>query len=400
MRILFGTDYFYPDVYGAANFAYGLAKELAKKGHDIFVMAPSREFKYTVTKHKGITIYGIPSVMIPKIIHPIGMRVSPISSSSRITALTKEINPDVIHIQDHFMIGNKVAHAGKQLGIPIVGTNHFMPENFLHYIPTLGFTKKPISKLAWKQFVKLYRDFDLITTPTKTAARLIANLGINKPIMAISCGIDLQLFNPKKDGRYLKKRYKISDTKPVVLFVGRLDREKYIDVVIKAFAIVLKSADAQLVIAGKGKERTKLVKLAKKLKIDKDVIFTGFIPDQDLPSFYRMADVFAIASIAELQSIATMEALASGLPVVAAEVMALPELVHHGKNGYLFNQGDSQTLASHIIKIIQNPSLKKKMAENSLKIISQHKLDKTIKSYENIYRKLIATFKKTNFRPI
>ncbi|MDO8576802.1 MAG: glycosyltransferase [Candidatus Daviesbacteria bacterium] len=391
MKILFGTDNFYPNVNGSANFAYELAKGLVKNGHNISVIAPSRKFKYTITKHEGMTIYGIHSVMIPKIIYPSGIRIPLVLNPAGIKTLVKQINPEVIHIQDHFIIDSTIARVGRKLGIPLVGTNHFMPENLIHYFYPPGFAKKPLSKFAWRQFINVYKHLDLITTPTKTAAQLIENLGLGKPIISISCGVNLDRFNPKNNGNYLKKRYKIADSKLVVLFVGRLDKEKNIDVVIKAFSNVLNSINAELVIAGKGKEKLNLVNLTRKLGIDKNVTFTGFVSDKELPYLYRIADVFTIASIAELQSIATMEAMASGLPIVAARVMALPELVHDGKNGYLFGKGDTNALANQIIKILKNPTLRKKMSASSLKIISQHSLDKTIQSYEKIYQSLITT---------
>lgn len=392
MRILFATDNFYPNMNGGANFAYRLIDGLVNNGHSIFVIAPARKFKHTVTKYKGMTVYGIRSVMIPKIIHPAGIRIPlPLTINSiKIKRLVEEINPQVIHLQDHYTIGKAALNAGKRLGIPIIGTNHFMPENFIHYLYPPHFAKKPLSKLAWRQFINVYKHLDLITTPTKTAVSLIQNLGLKNPITPISCGVDLDIFNPKNNGSYLKKRFKINSSKPVVLFVGRLDKEKNLDAVIKAFVNVLKSIDAQLVIAGKGKEKPKLVKLSQKLGIEKNVTFAGFVPEEDLPSFYRIADVFVIASIAELQSIATMEAMASGLPVVATRVMALPELVSDGKNGYLFNDGDIQTLANRLIRILNNRNLQKQMSKHSLKIISDHSLEKTIQSYEKLYQRLIA----------
>lgn len=390
MKILFGTDLFYQNVSGSANFVTQLAKGLIAKGHEVFIIAPSKTFKNTVAKEDNITVYGIRSVVIPEMIYPSSFRIPVTAGSNKIKTIIKEVNPDLINIQDHFMIGSKIAKEGKKLGIPLVGTNHFLPENFIHYLYPPKFAKNLVKKLAWKVFVRVYKHLDVITTPTKTAASLIKDLGLKNPIIPISNGVDLKKFNPENNGDYLKKRYKIPSSNPVVLFVGRLDKEKKIDVLIRAFADVLPSVRAKLVIAGKGTERSNLVKLTKRLGIDKDVMFTGFVSEKDLPFLYRIADVFAIASIAELQSIATMEAMASGLPIVAARVIALPELVYDGKNGYLFNDGDIQSLTSRMLEIITNPALQKKMSEESLRIIKSHDMNKTIKSYEDIYNRLIS----------
>lgn len=390
MKILFGTDNFYPNVNGSANFSYELARRLAAAGHQVTVIAPSRKFKHTVTQHEGMTIYGLPSVMVPKIIHPSGIRLPVEINQTNLKAIIKKVQPDVIHVQDHFMIGNRVARLGKKLDVPTVGTNHFLPENFIHYFHPPDFAKKPLSTFGWWQFINVYKNLNIITTPTRTAANLIKDLGLKNPILSVSCGVDLNQFNPKNSGSYLRKRYKISSKKPVMLFVGRLDKEKNIDVVIKAFAKVLPVIPSHLVIAGKGKERINLANLAKSLGLNQNITFTGFVPGKDLPSLYRMADLFIIASIAELQSIATLEAMASGLPVIAARVMALPELVQEGKNGYLFEEGDVNTLADRMSRILNNPALKKKMSESSLKIVSRHNVNKTIAAFERIYRSLKA----------
>lgn len=391
MKILFGTDLYYQNIAGSINFIQQLTKGLAADGHEVFLIAPSKTFKNTVTKEGNITIYGIRSVVIPKAIYPAKFRIPITAGSTRIKTIIKEISPDVISIQDHFMIGSKVAKEGRKLGIPVTGTNHFMPENFIHYFYPPRFANKLIKNLAWKTFIRVYKHLDIITVPTKTAAELIKNLGLKNSIIPISNGVDLKKFNPKNDGNYLRRRFKITDSEPVMLFVGRLDKEKHIDVLLKAFSQVLPHFHARLVITGKGTEKLHLVNLAKKLGIEKSIIFTGFISDQDLPSLYCIADIFVIASIAELQSIATMEAMASGLPVIAVKAIALPELVHHGQNGYLFEEGNIKTLANQIIKILKNPILRKQMSKKSLKIISKHNIKNTIKKYEKTYKSLLAS---------
>ena len=117
--------------------------------------------------------------------------------------------------------------------------------------------------------------------------------------------------------------------------------------------------------------------------------FTGFIPDVDLPNIYRVADVFVNASIAELQSIVTMEAMASGLPIVAANIMALPELVHSGENGYLFSAGDIQGLSSSVVKILTQKALRERMSQKSLECIKVHDVRVIIKKYEEVYARAI-----------
>jgi 1,2-diacylglycerol 3-alpha-glucosyltransferase len=386
MRILLATDTYYPDVNGAAYFTYRLATMLSQRGHNVFVMCPSRSFRNTVSNDNEVTVYGIRSIPIPIYRN---FRISPPFIPRSVRKAVKEISPDIVHIQNHFLIGKEVVSAAKKLGIPAIGTNHFMPENLVHYLHLPGIAERWVQKLAWRQFVRVFEQLDSVTTPTKTAAALLEKAALNKDVMPVSCGIDLERFKPTNDGAYLKRRFGIPTDRPVLLYVGRLDKEKKIDVVLRALPDISRVTGVHLVLAGLGKEKQNLKALTEKLGIQKAVTFTGFVPDEDLQNIYRVADLFVTAGIAELQSIVTMEAMASGLPVVAVNAMALPELVHNGENGYLFSDGDSEMLAERVIAILANRALRARMSEKSLEIIKDHDINKTVEKYESIYSEIV-----------
>jgi glycosyltransferase involved in cell wall biosynthesis len=387
MKVLLATDTYHPDVNGAAYFTYRLATSLAKRGHNVSVMCPSRSFKNTVSDDEGVKVYGIRSIPLPLYLD---FRVSPLSVPAIIRGVVKKISPDIVHIQNHFLIGKQAVSAAKKLHIPAIGTNHFMPENLIHYLHPPGDAEKQLQQLAWRQCVKVFEQLDFVATPTKTAATLLKNAGLGKDIVPISCGIDLERFNPTNDGSYLKQRFAIPNNKPVLLCVGRLDKEKRIDVILRGLLNTLHVTSAHLVLAGIGREKQRLEKLTGELGIEEAVTFTGFIPDKDLQNIYRVADLFVTAGIAELQSIVTMEAMASGLPVVAVNAMALPELVHDGENGYLFSEGDSQMLADKVVSILGDQTMRAQMSRKSLDIIKDHDINKIVEKYESIYTKIIT----------
>jgi glycosyltransferase involved in cell wall biosynthesis len=118
-------------------------------------------------------------------------------------------------------------------------------------------------------------------------------------------------------------------------------------------------------------------------------VFAGFVPDDKLPDLYQASDVFVIAGVAELQSIVTMEAMASGLPILAVNAMALPELCHDGQNGYLFEMGNENALSEKIIELATDSGLRKEMSEKSMEIIQKHDIRKTIPQFEGLYSQLI-----------
>jgi len=285
-----------------------------------------------------------------------------------------------------------VVKVAKEKNIPLVATNHFMPDNLTHYLPLASVIGTPIKKLAWRDFSRVFKKVGMITTPTKTAAGLIQPY-FKKQIIPVSCGIDLETFNPKNNGEYLKTRYGIA-SEPVLLYVGRLDKEKNLDMVLHALAKALPKTNIRFVITGTGAEKDNLIELSKSLGIRKNVSFTGFVPDRDVPNLYAIADCFIIAGTAELQSIVTMEAMATGLPILGVNAVALPELIIDKENGFLFEPGDIDGLSKKMIAIFSDKSLRKAMGKESLASISQHDMHKSMKKFEDIYASEIDKHKK------
>jgi len=389
MRILIAADTYYPHVNGASYFAQRLAYYLQKHGNTVAVIAPSETYSDTKENVNSVLVYGVKS--FPIFVHP-SFRFSAPVFKKFTEKVFDEFKPDIVHLQSHFFIDRIVLKVAKKRGISVVATNHFMPENIVHYVPLPKAALKIITKLAWRDFVGVFKQVRQITTPTETAANLIRE-GLKKPVKAISCGIDFEKFNTKTKGEHLKKRYHIPKG-PVLLWVGRLDKDKNVDMTLHAVARALKKVNFHFVIAGVGAEQENLEDLAKKLKIQKHVTFAGFVPDKDLPSLYKIANCFAIAGIAELQSIVTMEAMASGLPIIGVNATALPELVHDGKNGFLFEIGDVNTYANSIVKIFSDEKLRERMSKASLDIIKKHDINKTIAEFESIYKEELKNKKK------
>ncbi|MFH0819262.1 MAG: glycosyltransferase [Patescibacteria group bacterium] len=389
MKILIVSDTLISRAGGVAYFSKRLAFYLKKRGHDVLVLVPAKNTKLGFFVHQGVKVFGVSS--IPILVYE-GFRISPaFLFNHQIKKVIAGFKPDIIHIQGHFLICQTAIKIAKEFKIPIVATNHFLPNNFLHYLYLGKKEGEIVEKLLWHGFKKVYNNIDYITTPTKTAVAILKSIGFNKKVIPISCGIDLKRFNPQNNGNYLRKKYHLPN-KSVLLFVGRLDKEKNIDLIISAASLALQKTDFILVIAGRGKEKNNLIKLAQKINIQKNIYFTGFVSDADLPYLYAMADCFVIAGEAELQSIVTLEALASGLPVLGLNCLALPELVHHNKNGFLFELGNEIQLAENIVEIFQNHHLRQQFSKASLKIIRNHDIQDTITNYEKLYHSIITKY--------
>ena len=317
--------------------------------------------------------------------------VIPIGITKRIEQAVLEFDPDIIHVQGHFTVSKHVIASArkKNKNIPIVGTNHFMPENLIHYLHLPSALEKKVMAYSWSDFRKTFDTLHTVTAPTESASVLATGHGFSQEIQAISCGIDLALFNPDKKDSAILKKYHLP-AKPILLYVGRLDKEKNVDVVLRAVAAVPKTTNFHLAVAGKGQEQNKLKKLAEKLGIQNRVTFLGFVPNEDLPALYATSDCFVIACEAELQCIVAMEAMASGLPIIAVDALALPELAHDNENGFLFPPKDTVYLAQKIETLFTDATLRTRMGAKSLDLIRRHNIETTISSFETIYTNAIT----------
>jgi glycosyltransferase involved in cell wall biosynthesis len=291
-----------------------------------------------------------------------------------------------------YQIGMCALAYGRKEGIPVIGTVHVQPENMLMSVDKAKFLMGTLEKLAWFYIKNVFNRCDYITSPTQTAIDMLKDNGITASARPISSGIDLNIFNPENDGIYLRNRYGIPD-KPVILYTGRISGEKRLDVLVSAMPDVLGTIDAHLVICGNGREKENVEAMVGKLGISENVTFTGFLSTEEFPDIYSLADVFAMPSESELQSIVTLEALASGLPVVAANKDALPEIVKNPENGFLFEPGDEKALSEQIITILTDDALKNKMGSYSLKLVQSHSIENTILKFENLYIEAIDNYK-------
>ena len=380
LRVLIACDTFPPDINGAARFTERLAGGLVRNGNDVHVIAPS--FNKTwgtsteIIDSVPMTVHRIRSYKVP--FHKTLRYVNPLTLRRKVDLILDGFEPDAIHSQSHLILGRLCMRSGIQRNIRLVATNHIMPENILRYLPLPKFLEDQVKRRLWKDAGKVLSNFDHVTTPTRRAAQLLEIAAGVDNVLAISCGIDATNFTNATP----------TTNKPFrILFLGRLDWEKHIHNLIRAVAALPKDIDAYLEIAGDGNQRKYLGELALELGIAPRVRFLGHISEEELPLAYERATVFAMPSIAELQSIATMEAMASGRPVVAANAMALPHLVHDGDNGYLFEPDDVEDFTQCLLKIATADQKElNRLSENSIHLIQSHDIKNTLAIFEGLYR--------------
>jgi len=380
LKILIGCDTFAPDINGAARFAERLAAGLVQRGHDVHVVAPNTRYRRSepateVIEGEPMTMHRLPSVRWAP--HDWLRFVWPWRSKHYARKVLDRVKPDVVHIQSHIVIGRGLSRIAHQRGIPVIATNHVMAENILDHTTMPKFVDDIVLKLAWAD---AKRTFDLtraITTPTRRAADFLERTVEVKGVIPVSCGIDRSQYTPVLGSR----------EKHRMVFVGRLTAEKQVEVILDAMTKLDPALDVSFDIVGGGDQRKSLERLADELGLADRVTFHGRTTDEELRAVLARASLFVIASIAELQSIATMEAMASALPIVAADAVALPHLVQDGENGHLFEPGNAEELAARLTDVFTaSPEEYERMQQASLEGVAVHDINRTLDTFEALYR--------------
>lgn len=379
--VVIGCDTFPPDINGAARFAERLAGGLSRDGHIVHVIAPSTNSRYGTYReiHDGVPIivhrlksYRLPQQQSLRFASPIGLRRS-------IRNLLSKIRPDAVHIQSHLWVGRFLSKEALRQNLRLVATNHLMPENLVRNSLLIPRILEPVARFFfWRDTYRVLKRAETVTTPTKKAAEILISHTPIRNVLAISCGINANQFASASEVASANRR---------ILYVGRLDYEKRVNILIEAFSLLPKDLDLSLELVGDGNERQSLEAWAGELGVADRTIFRGHITDAELPSAYARSTVFVMPSIAELQSIATLEAMASGRPIIAANAAALPHLVHDGENGFLFEPNAAEDLAAKLERLFRlSDGELKLLGQASLHLIQSHDIAQTISRFEQIYR--------------
>ncbi len=388
MRIVIAGQTYSPSTNGPAVFSTNLAEALTQAGHHVMVMVPSESaHAYQITRN-GVCVHALAALPLSFIAADVHVTFH---TDRRVGDLLDAFQPDIVHIQDHYPLSRSVVRESLRRKLPLLGTNNFVPDNIITQVPIFSPIHSLVTRVLWKTVLDVFNKLTMATAATETSACILRAQGLRVPVQAISSGVDLERFRPisAEDRAALRQRYGLDPHKTLLLYVGRVDQDKGLDLLLHAFA-QLQRDDLQLAIAGKGSHLHALQALAKQLCVDQHVVLPGYIPDEDLPALHHSADIFVMPSEVELQSIATLEAMATGRPVIAANACALPEIVTDDVNGYLFQPGDAADAARCIAQLSGMPERWAAMGAASLARVQPHDLSQTAKRYQDVYSRLIT----------
>ncbi len=359
MKIAFFTDTYHPQVNGVVKSIELFYNHLRKNGNEVHIFCPDGI-------SKGKYIHPIPSsefVSYPE--YRVGL------PTLKIIHEIKKIKPDVIHVHSPFTIGLYGMYIGKILKIPVVATYHTLLTEYFNYAGNTRFKKDIVDKYISFFFNKA----STIIVPSKPIKEL---LKLNRPIKILPTPLDLKIRNNKRKNRKL-----------TILHVGRLSKEKKIDVVLNAFGKIQKRTNSKLIITSDGPDKKRLEYLCTNLGIEKDVTFTGYVSDKQLLRLYSNADVFVSASDTETQGLVILESMACGCPVIARNALGFKDFVQNRKNGILFDTENE--LIESILLIKNDVRLRNKIINNGYETVRRLNISDCVKKIEDVYRESLVT---------
>ncbi len=346
MRIALFTETYLPHINGVVTHVKILKEGLEQLGHQVLVVtADASAQRHFVADgilhcpaHTSRRFYNY-SLSLPV-------------SRTRLK-FVRDFAPDIIHIHNEFGIGMSGLLCAKILRVPLVYTLHTMYDDYIYYV-----APKPLVKAATDfshhYFKFIAKHSNALTGPSKKCQEYFRLTGLQKDVNVIPNAVEVDQFSPHlvddsvKTG--LRRKYGIGDDVMVACFVGRLGREKSVDVLLDYWKASITPDDhIHLMVIGDGPVRPELEEQARTLGISDMVTFTGRVEHEDLPPYYALSDVYITASLSDTNSISMLEGMCSGLPVLQRTDPLNADQVRDGTNGFNFN--NPQEMADKLRRI-------------------------------------------------
>jgi len=383
MKIGLFTDTYYPQINGVAISVLMLKENLEKLGHKVYV--------FTTTDPKAIkgeiNIYRMPSLPFASE-RRLGLFYNP-----HLAKVIKGLGLDIIHTNTEFSLGIFGRSMAKELHIPLIHTYHTIYEDYTHYIVNLSLLD-PITKTAARKIsAKFCNSAEKVIVPTEKVKDLLLSYDVNQNISIIPTGIEIEKFakyNYNLDKiRNMRSDLGIAIKDKVILYIGRIAEEKNIGEIMIAMKSYMKGKnDVKFVLIGDGPEKSNLEDMSKKLGINNKTIFAGARAWNEIGMYYQIGDVFVSASQSETQGLTYIEALASGLPVVAKADPCLDGVLENNVNGRTFNT--KEELVQALDYILYNDLQREQLSRGAVKSSEKFSAAFFASTIEVEYKNLLA----------
>jgi len=380
MKILMLSNNYLPHVSGVSVSITRTMRNLEKLSHDIELVVPA----YPNYVEPNPKIHRIQSLPLSEPLIPL-----PLPGKKALRQIVEKFKPDLMHTHHPFLLGKTALKIAKEKNIPIVMTYHSMYEEYIHYIPLLP--EKILKKYVIRNVKNFANQLNAIVAPSESIFKILHERNFKPPVQVIPTGINPEYFVTPPSARLTTRdNWGINEKDIIIISFARLAKEKNFNLLMEAFSQVLKKTSfaVKLVLGGDGPAKSSLQNLAKKLGIEKNTIFTGDIPHEDVPKFLAGGDIFAYPSLSETQGLVTLEALASGLPAVVVDAPGNRDVVENNVCG-LVSGTDLYSFSSALIKLVSKKELRMKLASNARKRADEFSETRMAKKMESLYESLI-----------
>jgi 1,2-diacylglycerol 3-alpha-glucosyltransferase len=349
VRVALFTNNYLPFCGGVTVSVETLRAGLEAAGHEAWVFAP----RFAAASGDPPRVVRYPS--LPAMTYPEFALAVPYSRP--IQRLVAALDFDVFHAHHPFLLGPAARRLARRLGRPLVFTYHTRYEKYAHYVPL---KRSLVEALAVRLSGRFAARADAVIAPSAVIRDELRARGVTAPIAVVPTGVDLARFRPG-DRRAARVGLGVPGEDPLLLYVGRLDREKSVDRVLLAFERVAGTLPrARLILVGQGTESEALRRLAGALPVADRIRFFGARPHAMLALCYQAADVFLFASETETQGLVLTEAAACGLPTVAVSAPGCEEAVRDGDTGVL-TKAEPAALAEAAVGLLLDPERRRRM---------------------------------------
>ena len=386
MKIGLFADTYDPQINGVASSVKILKNNLELLGDEVYVFTTTDPKAHSDEKN----VYRMPSVKVT-----VDNRLS-LYFPPEIIGKIWDLDLDVVHTHTEFSLGSLGWGVAKMYGLPHVHTMHTIYEDYTHFIvkgETLNYIAKPAARLITRSFCN---SADRVIVPTSKIEDLLKSYGSTKPMSIIPTGIELDMFSSKNDGvdsrSSLREQYGIAPTDKVLLFIGRISKEKNIDELFNILADYLpQKSNVKFLLVGGGSEMDELKQLSNELGISEQVIFAGKKPWDEIGRYYHLGDIFINASQSETQGLTYIEALASGMPIVAKADRVLDDVLIEGENGFSFT--DETSLLNALDKLLNDDSLRHDMGSKAVKSVEKFTGAQYARAVSDLYGEITSNWR-------
>ncbi len=380
LKIAFYSDSFLPAVDGVVVSILNFRKELERRGHEVYIFASGTEKTKRIVKGDDHIVV-VPSIKFSK--YP-QYNIAFFPLASRFSFMN--VKMDVNHAHTPFVMGWHALMLSKFDRRPIVGSFHTMFTDsavIREYAVDNKYLAKAFKNYSWKYARLFYNMCDGVSAPSGAIKSMLKSKKINN-VTVVPNGVDLKRFNSNVNGDRVRKNLLKSNRGKLVMYVGRVSREKKLETMIRA-ASTFKKEDVRFVVVGTGPAMQYYQHMVERLHLQDRIRFVGFVENRSLPEYYAACDAFCIPSTFETQGVVSLEAMASGKPVVGADYLALKELIINGRNGEKFRPGDSKGCASKLRKVLYNVGSYKEMVSTA----KRYSLERTTDDLLSLYKKVL-----------